>query len=70
RVREIIVHFEKSNVTSESMRLKDNSKFKRTDQQGAITFTNLKDGIIHTFINGRLSTSRFIPSSYQWARAR
>jgi hypothetical protein len=33
-------------------------------------YRNLKDGIVYTFIGGRLRTTRYTPSNDQLARAR
>jgi hypothetical protein len=68
-VRQVVLQHESSNDTPESMGLAEKSDFKREEGQGVVKFTNLKDGIVYTFVGGRLRTSYFTPSSDQWSRA-
>jgi hypothetical protein len=51
--------------TPESLGLLKNSSFKRSDDKAVAVFTNTKDGITHTFINGRLKTTRYFYSEEQ-----
>jgi hypothetical protein len=67
-VRQIVLQHENSSDTPESMNLSD-KKFKREEGQGIIKYSNLKEGIVYTFVGGRLKTSYFTPSSEEWARA-
>ena len=69
-VRQIVLQHENSSDTPESMGLVDKSAFKREEgQSGVIKFSNLKEGIVYTFIGGRLKTTYFTPSTDQWTRA-
>jgi hypothetical protein len=50
--------------------LTTNSNFKHDDGPGNVAkYTNLKDGIVYTFVGGKLKTTYFTPSSAQWSRA-
>lgn len=68
-VRQIVLQHENSNDTPESMSLASKSDFKREDVQGAAIFRNLKEGIVYTFIGGKLKTTYYTPSTDQWSRA-
>ncbi len=69
-VRQVVLQHASSSDTPESMGLAQKSEFKREDGQGGVTkFSNLKEGIVYTFIGGKLKTSYFTPSTGQWARA-
>lgn len=70
-VLQIILQHDNSNDTPESLGLKDKRGFEREERQGgAVIYSNLRDGIVYTFYNGRLKTTRYTPSSEQLARAR
>jgi hypothetical protein len=69
-VLQIVLQHENSSETPESMLLVGNSKFEREDTQNITTFRNLKDGITYTFFNGRLKTTRYLPSATQLGKAR
>jgi hypothetical protein len=69
-VQQVIFQHDESADTPESMGLSEKSGFKRTDSQGAAIYTNQKEGIIHTFIGGRLKTTYYMPSEGQWGRVR
>jgi hypothetical protein len=69
-VLQVVLQHENSTDTPESMGLAEKSDFKRDEAQGVIKYTNLKDGMVYTFIGGRLKTTYFTPSSDQWSRAR
>jgi hypothetical protein len=69
-VLQIVLQHERSNDTPESMNLANDSDFQREDVQGGTIYRNLKDGIIYTFIGGRLKTTRYTPSNDELARAR
>lgn len=66
-VRQIVLQHENSNDTPESMGLPGKSDFQREDGAGGVTkYSNLKDGIVYTFIGGKLKTTYYTPSSDQW----
>ncbi len=67
-VLQIILQHEKSSETAESMGLTTNHKFVAEDVQNATIFRNLKEGIIYTFVDGRLKTTRFTFSEAQLSR--
>ncbi len=68
-VRQVVLQHENSSDTPESMGLAEKSDFKRDEGQGVTKFTNLKEGIVYTFMGGRLKTTYFTPSNDQWSRA-
>jgi hypothetical protein len=69
-VLQIVLQHDNSSDTPESMNIAGNSRFERQDTQGGSIFRNQKDGIVYTFFNGKLKTTRFTPSSGQLGRAR
>ena len=69
-VLQIVLQHENSSDTPESMNITGNSRFERQDTQGGSIFRNQKDGIVYTFFNGRLKTTRYTPSATQLGRAR
>jgi hypothetical protein len=69
-VRQVVLQHENASDTPESMGLAEKSDFKRDEGPNGVTkFTNLKEGIVYTFIGGRLKTTYFTPSSDQWSKA-
>lgn len=69
-VRQVVLQHDNASDTPESMGLVSKSDFKRDDGAGGVTkYTNLKEGIVYTFIGGKLKTTYFTPSSDQWSRA-
>jgi hypothetical protein len=69
-VLQIVLQHDNSSDTPESMNITGNSRFERQDTQGGTIFRNQKDGIVYTFLNGKLKTTRFTPSAAQLGRAR
>ncbi len=68
-VLQIVLQHERSNETPESLTIAGNSNFERQEGQGGVVYRNVKDGIVYTFLGGKLKTTYFTPSSEQWARA-
>jgi hypothetical protein len=69
-VRQIVLQHDSSSDTPDSLGLTTNKNFKHDEGQGGVTkYSNLKDGIVYTFVNGKLKTTYFTPSSAQWSRA-
>ena len=69
-VRQIVLQHDNSSDTPDSLGLTSNSNFKHDDGPGSVAkYTNLKDGIVYTFVGGKLKTTYFTPSSAQWSRA-
>jgi hypothetical protein len=69
-VLQIILQHENSSDTPESMKLPDNRGFTRDETKAAVVYRNLKDGVVYTFLNGTLKTTRYTFSEAQISRAR
>lgn len=69
-VLQIVLQHENSSDTPDSLGLLKNKTFTREDAKEAIIFRNLKDGIVYTFVNGKLRTTRYTFSEDQISRAR
>jgi hypothetical protein len=69
-VLEIVLQHEHSSDTAESMKLMTNRAFVRDDSHGISVFRNPKDGIVYTFIDGNLKTTRYTFADGQLFRAR
>ena len=69
-VLEIVLQHEHSSDTAESMKLLKNSNFVRDDVRNISIFRNMKDGLVYTFIDGSLKTTRYGFSDTQLGRAR
>jgi hypothetical protein len=69
-VLEIVLQHEHSSETPESMNLPKNKGFVRDVARAIVIFRNIKDGIVYTFIDGRLKTTRYTFADSQLSRAR
>jgi hypothetical protein len=69
-VLEIILQHEHSSDTPESLKLADNHSFVKDESKGTTVFTNLKEGLIYTFIDGSLRTTRYTFANEQLTKAR
>lgn len=69
-VRQIVLVHDNSSDTPESMNLPKNSAFTKEDVKDGVIYRNLKEGIVYTFIGGKLKSTYYVPSSEQWAHAR
>ena len=69
-VLQIVLQHESSSDTPESLGLAKNRSFTREEAKQALIFRNLKDGIVYTFLNGNLKTTRYTFSEEQISRAR
>ena len=69
-VLQIVLQHENSSDTPDSLGLLKNKTFTREDAKEAIIFRNLKDGIVYTFVNSKLKTTRYTFSEDQIGRAR
>ena len=69
-VLQIILQHESSSDTPESMGLLKNREFTREETKNALIFRNLKEGVVYTFLNGKLKTTRYTFSENQISRAR
>lgn len=69
-VLQIILQHESSSDTPDSMGLLENRDFTREEAKEALIFRNLKEGVVYTFLNGKLKTTRYTFSENQIGRAR
>lgn len=69
-VLEIVLQHEHSSETPESMKLEKNKDFVRDVARTIVIFRNIKDGIVYTFMDGRLKTTRYTFADSQLGRAR
>jgi hypothetical protein len=69
-VLEIVLQHEHSSDTPESMNLLKNRDFIRDDVRNILIFRNIKAGIVYTFIDGTLKTTRYTFADGQLGRAR
>ena len=69
-VLEIVLQHEHSSETPESMNLPKNKSFVRDVARTIVIFRNIKDGIVYTFIDGQLKTTRYTFADSQLGRAR
>ena len=69
-VLEIVLQHEHSSDTAESLKLLKNRDFIRDDVRNISIYRNVKDGIVCTFIDGTLKTTRYTFADTQLVRAR
>jgi hypothetical protein len=69
-VLQVILQHEHSSDTPESMKLLKNRQFVNDNVQGVSIFRNVKEGIVYTFIDGTLKTTRYTFADGQLLRAR
>lgn len=69
-VLQIVLQHERSSDTPDSMSLTKNRDFDRQDEHDISIYRNLKQGLVYTFIGGRLKTTRYVASAEQLVRAR
>jgi hypothetical protein len=69
-VLEIVLQHEHSSDTAESMNLLKNRDFIRDEMRNISIFRNPKDGLVYTFIDGSLKTTRYTFADGQLSRAR
>ena len=69
-VLEIVLQHDNATDTPETLNISGNHKFERESVKGGEIYRNLRDGIVYTFLNGRLKTTRYTPSATQLGRAR
>lgn len=69
-VLEVVLQHEKSSDTPESLKLAENKSFVRDDSKGATIFRNMKQGLIYTFIDGSLKSTRYTFADDQLNKAR
>lgn len=64
-VLQIILQHENAPDTPDTLNLKSNGDFKREDRGGVSVFRNTRDGMFYTFVNNRLKTTRYAPTTEQ-----
>jgi hypothetical protein len=69
-VLEVVLQHEKSSDTVESLKLAESKSFVRDESKGSIIFRNMKEGLIYTFIDGALKTTRYTFADDQLGKAR
>jgi hypothetical protein len=69
-VLEIVLQHDHSSDTPESLNLVKNRSFTRDETQTSIVFRNLKDGLVYTFMQGNLRTTRYTFGDEQLGKAR
>jgi hypothetical protein len=69
-VLEIVLQHEHSSDTPETLKLLNNRVFTRDETKTSTIFRNMKEGIIYTFVEGMLRTTRYTFADYQLAKAR
>lgn len=69
-VLEIVLQHEHSNETPESMNLLKNKSFTRDETKTTTIFRNIKEGIIYTFIDDKLKSTRYTFADSQLSHAR
>ena len=67
-VLQIVLQHERATDTPESLNVVTNPAFKRQADKSVEVFTNEKDGLIYTFVDSRLKTTRYAYSTEQLAR--
>jgi hypothetical protein len=69
-VLQIVLQHEASSDTPESMKLSANKSFVKDKTAASTVFRNMKEGIIYTFIGGKLTTTRYSFADDQLGKAR
>lgn len=69
-VLEIVLQHEHSSDTPESLHLLKNSAFTRDETQTSTIFRNMKQGLIYTFSQGTLKSTRYTFADEQLTKAR
>jgi hypothetical protein len=67
-ILQIVLQHERASDTPESLNVVTNSDFKRQADKSVEVFTNEKEGVIYTFIDSRLKTTRYSYSAEQLLR--
>ena len=69
-VLEIVLQHENSSDTPVTMKLMDNKAFIRDETKTTTIFRNMKDGLIYTFMDDKLKSTRYTFADSQLSRAR
>ena len=69
-VLEIVLQHDHSSGTPETLKLLNNHAFTRDQSKSTTIFRNMKEGLIYTFVEGILRTTRYTFADGQLAKAR
>jgi len=69
-VLEVVLQHDRSSDTPESMKLLKNNAFTRDETQTSTVFRNMKEGLIYTFFQGTLKSTRYTFADGQLTKAR
>jgi|ERR1041385_3523155 hypothetical protein len=69
-VLEIVLQHEHSSDTPETLKISENHSFVKDESKGTTIFRNMKEGLIYTFIDGSLRTTRYTFADGQLTKAR
>lgn len=69
-VLQIVLEHDQAPDTPESLKLLENKSFTKDETEHRTIFRNLKDGIVYTFMQGHLRTTRYTFADNQLDRAR
>ena len=69
-VLEMVLQHDHSSDTPETLKLLNNHLFTRDETKTSTIFRNMKEGIIYTFVEGMLRTTRYTFADDQLAKAR
>jgi hypothetical protein len=67
-ILQIVLQHERATDTPESLNVVSNSAFKRQADKGVEVFINEKEGLMYTFVESKLKTTRYAYSTDQLAR--
>jgi hypothetical protein len=67
-VLQIVLQHDQATDTPESLNIVTNSAFERQANKSVEVFTNARDGVIYTFVDSRLKTTRYSYSAQQLSR--
>lgn len=69
-VLQIILQHQHSSDTPESLKLRSNKDFIRDERRNVLVYRNPRDGLVFTFIDGSLKTTRYTFADTQLGHAR
>jgi hypothetical protein len=69
KVRQIVLQHENSSATPESMGLDKKRDFVKNVNRKVMVYSNEKDGVMYTFIDGTLKTTYYVASAAQISKS-
>jgi len=69
-VLQIVLEHDQAPDTPESLKLQENKSFTKDETETRTIYRNLKDGLVYTFMQGHLRTTRYTFADNQLDRAR